>query len=470
MSQSSSPSKLFASLALLSPMETADLKTLFSKTPAPSSQPSLDDLGVTPSSEISPPLPLSLVPNLNTSIKDSNERKVENPISLSPPTSLPPLDSIMEAAGEKEYPFAGLESGVTIDEAIDGVTLGEPVYTPSSLTPGEVLTAQGLTQMAQGGIVAKISLPTQPFSDLPSLQKWDGTPGNLNILENPAASVDNEDEQPLCWKRKSDQKLHLEKIKEKSVDEEREIQPDVILDQENDKHDEDIYDEVSIGVMMRMEKASKPLDSKEGRSEGSKIVRKSSKRKVAAGSKRKQWEVIAKKEEVIGKEDRHAQPRERRRAGVKGQPLVSDLLSSQEKSNAKIERLTGLLARKEAEIVWLKDDPIEEPGLVVALHQENEDLKRDPIPRYGPPKGTKVAERQEPVYSCKVYCPCVGIPVSKGVLDQLEKMLANFWNSGIFTSHQEDRGIWKKNRSESFILKAGWESNGHSSLDSICLG
>ncbi|WMV46538.1 hypothetical protein MTR67_039923 [Solanum verrucosum] len=31
-------------------------------------------------------------------------------------------------------------------------------------------------------------------------------------------------------------------------------------------------------------------------------------------------------------------------------------------------------------------------------------------------------------------------------------------NSGIFTSHQEDRGIWKKNRSESFILKAGWES------------
>nr|XP_033515329.1 NADH-ubiquinone oxidoreductase chain 1-like [Nicotiana tomentosiformis] len=32
------------------------------------------------------------------------------------------------------------------------------------------------------------------------------------------------------------------------------------------------------------------------------------------------------------------------------------------------------------------------------------------------------------------------------------------WNSGIFTSHLEDRGIWKKNRSESFILKAGWES------------
>ncbi|KAF3672012.1 hypothetical protein FXO38_06337 [Capsicum annuum] len=49
------------------------------------------------------------------------------------------------------------------------------------------------------------------------------------------------------------------------------------------------------------------------------------------------------------------------------------------------------------------------------------------------------------------------ILVSKGVLDQLEKMLANFWNSGIFTYHQEDRGIWKKNRSESFILKAVWE-------------
>ncbi|MCD7456097.1 hypothetical protein HAX54_030624 [Datura stramonium] len=50
-----------------------------------------------------------------------------------------------------------------------------------------------------------------------------------------------------------------------------------------------------------------------------------------------------------------------------GQSLVSDLISSQEKSNAKITKLTGLLAQKEAEIVCLKATPIREPGLVAAL-------------------------------------------------------------------------------------------------------
>lgn len=66
-----------------------------------------------------------------------------------------------------------------------------------------------------------------------------------------------------------------------------------------------------------------------------------------------------------------------RRAGVKGQSLVSDLIASQEKSNAEIERLTGLLAQKEAEIVRLKANPTEEPGLIAVLRQENEELKAE---------------------------------------------------------------------------------------------
>ncbi|MCD9638583.1 hypothetical protein HAX54_022641, partial [Datura stramonium] len=46
-----------------------------------------------------------------------------------------------------------------------------------------------------------------------------------------------------------------------------------------------------------------------------------------------------------------------------------------EKSNAEIERLTGFLAQKKAEIVRLKANPTEEPVLVSGLHQENEALK-----------------------------------------------------------------------------------------------
>ncbi|MCD7453722.1 hypothetical protein HAX54_021954 [Datura stramonium] len=62
---------------------------------------------------------------------------------------------------------------------------------------------------------------------------------------------------------------------------------------------------------------------------------------------------------------------------VKGQSLISDLIASQEKSNAEIERLTGLLAQKEEEIVRLKANPIEELDLVASLRQENEELKAE---------------------------------------------------------------------------------------------
>ncbi|MCD7447055.1 hypothetical protein HAX54_022403 [Datura stramonium] len=64
-----------------------------------------------------------------------------------------------------------------------------------------------------------------------------------------------------------------------------------------------------------------------------------------------------------------------RRAGVKGQSLVFDLIASREKSNAEIERLIGLLAKEEAKIMRRKANPTEESGLIVALRQENEELK-----------------------------------------------------------------------------------------------
>ncbi|MCE3050752.1 hypothetical protein HAX54_048021 [Datura stramonium] len=60
-----------------------------------------------------------------------------------------------------------------------------------------------------------------------------------------------------------------------------------------------------------------------------------------------------------------------RRGGAKSQSLVSELISSQEKSNAEIERLIGLLAQKEVEIVRLKAHQVEEPGTVSALQEEN---------------------------------------------------------------------------------------------------
>ncbi|MCD9644503.1 hypothetical protein HAX54_032757 [Datura stramonium] len=49
---------------------------------------------------------------------------------------------------------------------------------------------------------------------------------------------------------------------------------------------------------------------------------------------------------------------------------MSDLIASQEKSTAEIERLTALLVQKEAEIVRLKAHPVEEPGAVSALREE----------------------------------------------------------------------------------------------------
>ncbi|MCD7466664.1 hypothetical protein HAX54_003590, partial [Datura stramonium] len=59
------------------------------------------------------------------------------------------------------------------------------------------------------------------------------------------------------------------------------------------------------------------------------------------------------------------------RGGVKSQSLMSDLVASQEKSTVEIERLTALLVQKEAEIVRLKAHPVEEPGAVSALREEN---------------------------------------------------------------------------------------------------
>ncbi|MCE0480998.1 hypothetical protein HAX54_038319 [Datura stramonium] len=56
-----------------------------------------------------------------------------------------------------------------------------------------------------------------------------------------------------------------------------------------------------------------------------------------------------------------------RHDGVGGQSMILDLISAKEKSNTEVERLTGLLAQRDAEITCLKDSlhkaldsPIEE--------------------------------------------------------------------------------------------------------------
>ncbi|MCE3215933.1 hypothetical protein HAX54_004134 [Datura stramonium] len=65
-----------------------------------------------------------------------------------------------------------------------------------------------------------------------------------------------------------------------------------------------------------------------------------------------------------------------------GQSVISGLIFAQEKCNAEVERLTGLLVQWDAEIMHLKAallkalaTPIEERGPMNALRQENDTLK-----------------------------------------------------------------------------------------------
>ncbi|MCD9645231.1 hypothetical protein HAX54_033999 [Datura stramonium] len=131
--------------------------------------------------------------------------------------------------------------------------------------------------------------------NLPSSPKWDRTPGALNILNNSITSEDSEDERPLSWKGKSNQNIKTEKLEAKGGGGAGGSSTRYYFNQEDEGHDKAINDDVVVGVMFQRSKVSR---NKEDTSNGSKTVKRSSKRKVVvAPKKRKQWEVYTEAEE-----------------------------------------------------------------------------------------------------------------------------------------------------------------------------
>ncbi|MCD9640434.1 hypothetical protein HAX54_025737 [Datura stramonium] len=209
---------------------------------------------------------------------------------------------------------------------------------PSCLSPSLVsmsgLTYKDQTQSASSEPLLETLSPSPASPDLPSSPKWDGTLQELNILGNPIVTEDSEDEQPLSWKEGDE-------IHGKAIDE-----------------------DVVVRESLHRSKA------------------------IAVRKKRKQLEVST---EVDDEDDAEGDapdlPQRRKLTKSQahrssqykgpGKSLVSDLITSQEKSNAEIEHLKGFLAQKKAEIVQLKPNPTEEPGLVASLCQENEELKAE---------------------------------------------------------------------------------------------
>ncbi|MCD7459199.1 hypothetical protein HAX54_040276 [Datura stramonium] len=100
---------------------------------------------------------------------------------------------------------------------------------------------------------------------------------------------------------------------------------------------------------------------------------------IYKGSERKQQEVSVEEGPDVATESFRCR---RGKSDVKSQSIFSNLISSQEKSNAEVEKLTGLLAQRDAKIVLLKTTlqyastmPVEGSGPMEAFHQENEELK-----------------------------------------------------------------------------------------------
>ncbi|MCD9639168.1 hypothetical protein HAX54_023525 [Datura stramonium] len=246
---------------------------------------------------------------------------------------------------------------VSADEVTDRVTTEEPGCMSPSLILGGEFIVQSLEQMAQGETMVETLSPIHILIDLPSSPKCDGTLEELIILENIAASEENEDEQPLSWKVMDEALKENQirtnkrrKLKKRAVKEDDKIQPDVILDQVYDEITKDIDDDVSICVLMKRGKAPNP--KKTEKSQGPHI------KGPDTSSKPYQQ-----------RDSSFCLTREERQEILKSQKIL--------KIQSEIERITGLLAQRDAKIVCLKAAPIEEPGLVAALRQENDDLKAE---------------------------------------------------------------------------------------------
>ncbi|MCD7449045.1 hypothetical protein HAX54_048483 [Datura stramonium] len=301
-----------------------------------------------------------------------------------------------------------------------GPVVGIPTRTDNLHEPGSPASQPPVFLSPEQNHLPKDATDTVPSASSPSASppcvasspKWDGTPQKLRILSNLAdeqESEENLDDEPLAWKvrkvsacapetqsrdqvrslhtRASAQKLMADalkesqartakrrKLKRRVVVDEEEVQPDVVVDEEGS-------DETLLAASVQ-DKAPLSKPKPKGKR---KVVRphkeKNKRRKpTPVASEDEVFEffgvecglgIVGSKKQMFTLSTLEECKCVMRRGGVKSQSLMSDLIASQEKYTAEIERLIALLVQKEAEIVRLKVHPVEEPGAVSALREEN---------------------------------------------------------------------------------------------------
>ncbi|MCD7467973.1 hypothetical protein HAX54_005695 [Datura stramonium] len=147
-----------------------------------------------------------------------------------------------------------------VDHLFEGDLLENRGQSSNILAMGDQLIMESLTSMELGelkdsefGRYDEVSLPPHDFSSLAlsPTPKWDGTPRALDIHQGVEEPDEGEYKKVMeeVLKKNQAKTTRKTKLKKRTIVEE-EVQPENVLDPEGVEVDNDIDDDVTLGVML----------------------------------------------------------------------------------------------------------------------------------------------------------------------------------------------------------------------------